>query len=313
MKLRSLGCLAPILAITTAAGLVATIPGCGSGDDGIPTLVSQLITRLAGGSITNNLATLTVPANSLAADTTITLQTESSLPAPPAGKVIVSGTGYTFAPDGTTFSPNATLVIGYTASALPANVPASSLKICRVAGSGWTDLGGTVDANARTVAIGISQFSTYAILGTPESTSLNPKAFEGNWTGRWVNTTFGSQNDATLVISVNESNKTVTSTVRVFGNVLGSFFNPAAETFTGTYNDTQFTINANSTVFGATTLTINSAGQLTAHANTTSNATISSVDLTGTVNSSQINTNYTVHFRDGSTAVGTLTFTKGGT
>lgn len=309
MRIQSLGCFAPIAAVGAAFCAVSSLSGCGSNSG--PGLISQLITRAAGGTVTfANAATVTIPANSLAADTTITVQPAASLPSPPAGMAVVSGTGYAFGPDGTAFSPNATLVFSYIPTGLPTNVPATSLQVGTVVSGAWQLLGGTVDTTAHTVTVSIPHFTSYALLGTIAIPTLNPKDFAGNWSGHWVNTTFGSQNNATLAVAVTESTKTATMTLQIFGDVLGTFTNPPAENFTGTYDTTHFTISANSNIFGAATLNIDSAGNLTGHANTTSNTRVSSVDLTGTVNSQSMNTTYTVHFRDGTSATGTLTFTK---
>jgi hypothetical protein len=311
MKVRSLGCIA--VAGPLVAGLLATqalVTGCGGG--GGSSIVSQLVTRAAGGTVNNsgNTARVVIPVNSLAADTTVTVQPASGLPAAPAGMAIVNGSGNAFGPNGTALAPAASLVLTYDPTALPTGVTPSGLRICEVVGGAWHDLGGTVDTTAHTVTTPVSSLSTVALLGTITNGTLVPTDFAGNWTGTWVNTTFGSQNNATMTVTVNGATKAVSITLQISGNVLGTFTNPPAETYNGTYDSTHFTIDANSTIFGHATLNIDQNGNLTGHAVTTQNARVSSVDLTGTVKSNKIQATYTVHFRDNTAATGTLNFTK---
>lgn len=309
MRQCSIGSIAAVFAVIAIVAGTAVLGGCGGG--GGSNAISQLVTSAAGGTVSyNGRASVAIPASALAQDTTITVQPQGSLPAAPSGMAVVSGSGYAFGPSGTAFSSNATLKIAYDPTKLPANVPESSLRICQVVGSGWQDLGGVVDTTAHNVTTPIGHFTTYAILGTVTLHTFQTRDFAGNWSGHWVNTTFGSQNNATMTVAVDDPNKTATITLQIFGNVLGTFNNPPAETYTGTWNDTQFTIDANSTIFGHATLNVDAAGNLTGHADTTQNSRVSSVDLAGTVNSTTMNTTYTVHFRDGSTAAGTLTFNK---
>src|SRR5437764_1373536 len=118
---------AAILLLPISAFMLAGC-GAGGGDD----IVSLLITRAAGGVITNKNASLTIPPNSLAADTTMTAVHASGLPAAPAGKAIIDGTAFAFGPDGTTFSTSATLAIGYDPAKVPSNVSQASLTIYTV-------------------------------------------------------------------------------------------------------------------------------------------------------------------------------------
>jgi hypothetical protein len=307
MRLRNFGCLAPLAGAVLALGAVSSLQGCSGGGGGGSNVFSQLVMALTGGTVSTGTVGISIPPNALAADTTITIQQGGTTPAAPSGMQIIPNSTFTFGPAGTQFSSPVTVTISYSQSDLNGS-PEASLVLGHVTQNGFDIIQGQVNANNNTFTGQINSFSVYCLLG--QKPQLNPAAFAGNWTGQWHNTTFGSQNNITMSVAVNESNRTSTTTMRVFGEVLGTFNSPPAETYNGSWTDTEFTINTTSTIFGAATLSINQNGTLTGHANTTSNTRVSSVDLTGTVTSTQINANYTVHFRDNTTATGTITLTK---
>jgi hypothetical protein len=132
-------------------------------------------------------------------------------------------------------------------------------------------------------------------------------AFAGNWTGQWVNTTFGSSGSAGLTVSVNTSAQTFQATLTLGGNVFGAG-PPPPQTFSGSYASSTFT--QTSSVFGNLTVTIGSGGAITGSATNVPNPNISRMDFTGTATSQKITINYTVTFSasaGGGTAQGVLT------
>lgn len=85
--------------------------------------------------------------------------------------------------------------------------------------------------------------------------------FQGSWTGTWQDTMWGLSGAASADVSVNESNQTVTFSLDLDGNVFGAG-DPPSETFTGTYDDTTFTVSTTSVVFGSASLIFNIDGTI---------------------------------------------------
>ena len=155
--------LAPVSAAALLCG--AMMAGCG-GSSGGSNVVTQLVTRARGGTVSyGSAASVTIPPNALAADTAITIQPAGSLPAAPSGLAVIAVTGFRFGPDATAFSAPVTLTLSYDPAQLPSNVSPSSLTICTVVGGGWQGNTATVDTTAHKVTISPLHFSTYAILG----------------------------------------------------------------------------------------------------------------------------------------------------
>jgi hypothetical protein len=82
-----------------------------------------------------------------------------------AGSVMI-GQSYEIGPSGATFNGSVNLVFRYSNSEIPADVPVSNLYIALWDPDAmtWTDLGGTVDANAGTVSVPISHLSIYTLM-----------------------------------------------------------------------------------------------------------------------------------------------------
>jgi hypothetical protein len=133
-------------------GLV--LAGCGGGSKGtgnnsMPVNASQMITKDSGGTLAvGDTATFTVPAGSLAADTTITAATstpDATLP----DQSTLKGQYFDFGPDGTTFNPPATLTLP--ASGTP---PAGSKAVISwYDGTKWNDLDTTVAGDKLTAPV----------------------------------------------------------------------------------------------------------------------------------------------------------------
>jgi hypothetical protein len=82
-----------------------------------------------------------------------------------AGSIMI-GQSYEIGPSGTTFDGSAILVFRFTNSEIPDDVPASNLYIALWDPDTmtWTDLGGTVDAEAGIVSVPVNHLSIYALM-----------------------------------------------------------------------------------------------------------------------------------------------------
>ncbi len=150
-------------------GSFVPLQGCGTGSQNtnlLLNIVFLLVTRAAGGIVTDNNATLSIPPNSLQADTNIEIQPATGLPATPAGLYLVPGTAYTYGPAGTTFSPPATLTVSFSKSSIPAYVSVESIVIYSVSGNTFTLVGGTpTDGLTNSVSAPINSAGTYVLMG----------------------------------------------------------------------------------------------------------------------------------------------------
>ncbi len=134
-------------------------------------------------------------------------------------------------------------------------------------------------------------------------------AFVGNWTGGWVNNTFGTSGSATMSYNVDTVAETFQITMDLNGQVFG-LIDPPAQTFNSTYSPTGPTNIAIPTPFGTLNSTFTQAGQITGSITGVSVGGITRMDFTGTATPAAITVNYTVTFNTGATAAGVLTLNK---
>jgi hypothetical protein len=150
-------------------GCFAPLQGCGSGSQNTSLLLNiviLLITRAAGGIVKDNNTTLTIPPDSLQADTTIRIQPAASLPASPAGLYLIPGTAYTYGPAGTTFSPPATLTETFSPASIPNYVSVDTIGLYVVSGDTYTRVAGSpADLLTDTVTATIDSLGTYVLMG----------------------------------------------------------------------------------------------------------------------------------------------------
>jgi len=155
--------------VMLACGGAIPLQGCGGGSSTtnlLLNIVILLITRAAGGTVTDHNASLVIPPDSLAMDTTIKVQPAASLPAAPAGLVLIPGTAYAYGPAGTTFSPPATLTISYNPATVPTLTQPASFALYMVSGGSYVSVtGSVVNTSAHTVSAPVLQLDTYAVLG----------------------------------------------------------------------------------------------------------------------------------------------------
>ncbi len=116
--------------------------------------------------------TLTIPKGTKALDkngnplTTLTININTSPPAPPTGTNII-GLAYSFGPDGATFAPPITLTWSYDPNTLPSGVAEQDLVIAYydAAAGTWVELPGTINTTNHTITAQVSHFATFAIIG----------------------------------------------------------------------------------------------------------------------------------------------------
>ncbi len=141
------------------------------------------MTAAEGGTVmVGASASLNIPANSLAGDTTIVA--DAATPASSLPNVqTVKGQYFDFGPSGTTFDPPATLT-------LPANgtPPANAVAVISTFdGSAWTDLATTVDGSNLTAPV--AHFSGFAVrwvsVGAVDCSGIPTAACGGDIVGTW--------------------------------------------------------------------------------------------------------------------------------
>jgi hypothetical protein len=133
----------------------------GNGNGGGTGSASQVIgaaggkVQLQGGAIT-----LDFPAGAVTADTTISITPGGAATAVPAP---VSGTYFTFSPEGTTFAKPVHLTINYDPNQLPAGTDAATMQIAKATSDGWLGVATTVDTAAHTASADLMGFSTWGL------------------------------------------------------------------------------------------------------------------------------------------------------
>ena len=113
----------------------------------------------------------------------LTIVAMEDRPAPPENYDII-GLVYDLGPDGATFHPAITIILGYDESLLPGDVAEDALVIatCDEPSGEWVILeGGTVDPDTNTIAAPLSHFSAFAIL-VPTSPAPAPPPGPGTLT-----------------------------------------------------------------------------------------------------------------------------------
>jgi hypothetical protein len=113
--------------------------------------------------------TVALPASTKALDkngnplTTLTININTSPPAPPAGANII-GLAYSFGPDGATLAPPVTITFNYDSNTLPAGVAEQDLVIAYydAAAGKWVEVPSTVNMTNHTITAQVSLFATFA-------------------------------------------------------------------------------------------------------------------------------------------------------
>lgn len=161
---RAVSIIVAFMLLTAISGVTA---GCGGNQtvNLIVQIITILITRSAGGIVHNSVATLTIPPDALAADTTISLQPASSLPAADAGLAAVKGTAETFTPATTQFSTPSTLSIQYDPANLPQFASQSSVALYYVSNGTYNLVPlSVVNVTTHTVTAPVNNLGTYLLM-----------------------------------------------------------------------------------------------------------------------------------------------------
>jgi len=137
-----------------------------------------------------------------------------------------------------------------------------------------------------------------------------PTDFEGNWSGRWENITFGSKDSAAMTVTLDTVLKTADVVLDLDGNVFGGS-DPAPLLMTGPYTDSGFTVSGDAAPYGPITMTGGNGGMLTGRAPDVPNVSIDSVTMAGSYDAVSLALDYLVYFAmTGGTANGTITMEK---
>lgn len=162
---------------TTATGTTSTT----STTSTTASTAGTLVTPAAGGTIAakTGTATVVIPPNAVVQNVRVQVtqidMTTTTLPAPPEGLVIVSGTAHSLSPDGLWFATPSSLTIGYDPTLLPVGISASAVGIYTLVGTEWQPVSGSVpNTTYHNVSCPLAHFSTYAILA-PSSASGGPQ------------------------------------------------------------------------------------------------------------------------------------------
>lgn len=174
--------------------------------------------------------------------------------------------------------------------------------------AGWT-LGPAAGANtvtATAAATGVAGNPlTFTAIG-----GLNVATYAGSWSGTWVNSTFGSTGTASVVIAAGASPNQVTLSHSGTGTVLGGSGAPLETRSNQPYTPAAFTLTTTSGTFGDIVLNVDGAGNITGSGTNVPNPAIQRWDCTGTITPAQIRLSFTVSFKAGTVASGTISVNK---
>jgi len=179
----------------------------------------------------------------------------------------------------------------------------------RAAVGSWT-LGSVPGLNQLTAMAAATATATPVVFSATATALFNASRYAGTWTGTWINTTFSSTGTNTLTISADESAMTVTIAFSTTGPALGVPGGVATQSNMTSYEGTGFTATANLNVYGATTLTVDADGNVTASGVNIPQPGFDRWDATGTITDTQLVLDWTVSFTGGGSASGRTTLTK---
>ena len=125
----------------------------------------EQIEEREGGRVASAKGTveLMVPPNGLkgGGEVQIAFVPGAELPAPPTA-ARMTGIAYALGPEELVFNKRSTLTIGYEPVDI-SGMEESSLAVFALSGGSWNRLGGTVDASAHKISVGIQEAGTYAL------------------------------------------------------------------------------------------------------------------------------------------------------
>jgi hypothetical protein len=152
--------------LLTFVGILILLAACG-GDKSVspqPTYESFTVGKEARVITTaDSVISLSFPASALANDTTITIGVQNTYP---SNAGYVSGTCYTFGPNGLEFLQPVTLTIKFHPQSVPSGITENTLRINKIAGNTWQQLtSNNVDTSLNEVSSALTGFSSYGIIG----------------------------------------------------------------------------------------------------------------------------------------------------
>jgi hypothetical protein len=134
--------------------------------------------------------------------------------------------------------------------------------------------------------------------------------FVGNWQGQWINNTFATQGNVSMIVALNgQANPEAAYIIDVDGNVFG--IDPGPVSGTAPLYCTPFSTDMINIVGGGdNSYTFDNAGKVMGSTTNIPVPGIDSVDVSGTINTQSIFLNYTVNFTFDASAQGVVTLNK---
>lgn len=129
----------------------------------------------AGGSFSSKDSNImmTFPEGSVKTKSTFEIKTASNLPSNSGN---IPGTAYTFGPEGTLFQKPVQLAIKYEQTKIPSDFQETSLYLAKLVDGSWQRIfGSKADTTTRMVTGTITGFSTYAVIGSDASVTIDPQ------------------------------------------------------------------------------------------------------------------------------------------
>ncbi|PRQ09111.1 hypothetical protein [Enhygromyxa salina] len=131
--------------------------------------------------------------------------------------------------------------------------------------------------------------------------------FEGDWSGTYQDNDFSQfAGGVSSTIEVDEANQALTFTLDFDGPILAQN-DPPEETFTGSYDETSFTVSTQSVVFGPVTLTFDIDGDIDGVG---APPGFESIVFAGSGTPTAITLGYTLHDGGGVASTGSLTLAR---
>jgi hypothetical protein len=132
-------------------------------------------------------------------------------------------------------------------------------------------------------------------------------SMKGTWTGQWVNTYYQSSGNINVVLSVDESTQTAIAQWNVGGSILGEPRAPFNNEIS--FNETSFSVNFNSSIWGDITGTGYFTGTYSGTSANCPNPNAQSIAASGSFNNSSINGIFSFTWY-GMPITGTITLAK---
>jgi hypothetical protein len=164
----------PLLIVVLIIGLCGCSSGTTSATQATSAMQEIFTVNQTGGIFpdSDSSVVMTFAAGSVNAETNISIATISDLPDVPG---YIPGTTYTFGPDGTVFEQPVQLTIEYDPANIPSDLQETMLCLAKLTGRSWQPVHDSkVDTASKTVTGSIAGFSTYGLIGSNMTVTMEP-------------------------------------------------------------------------------------------------------------------------------------------